>query len=110
VPPGPVTLSVPLAPPAGAIATICVSDVTANDAAVPLKVTAVAPVKPEPLIVTVVPAVPLSGENELIEGGAVEGVWVALVTEKLVELFAVPAGVVTLIGPLDAPLGIVAVI
>src|SRR5206468_4975844 len=72
-------------------------------AAVPLKVTAVAPLKWLPLMVTEVPTGPLLGVNELIVGGEV-------VTVKLLALVAVPAEVVTLIGPLVAPLGTVAVI
>jgi hypothetical protein len=71
-------------------------------ALVPLKATAVAPVKPPPLIVTVVPTGPLVGVKLLITGPAV--------TVKLVLLVALPAGVVTLTRPLLAPLGTVAVI
>src|SRR5204863_3730373 len=71
---------------------------TVNELAeVPLNFTAVAPVKPEPLIVTLVPTGPLVGEKELMLG--------ATVTVKLVELVAVPPGVVTLIDPVVAPLG-----
>ena len=56
--------------------------------------------KVEPMIVTAVPFDPLVGEKELILNTIV----------KLVELVAVPAGLVTLIGPVVAPLGTVAVI
>src|SRR5204863_477411 len=71
---------------------------TVNEvAAVPLNFTAVAPVKPEPLIVTLVPTGPLVGEKELMLG--------ATVTVKLVELVAVPPAVVTLIVPVVAPFG-----
>ena len=52
---------------------------------------------PAPLIVTLLPSNPLVGENELMLGGTI--------TVKLVELVAVPPGVVTLIGPVVAPLG-----
>src|SRR5438046_10240079 len=79
------------------------SEFTVNELAeVPLNFTAVAPVKPEPLIVTLVPTAPLVGENELMLG--------ATVTVKLVELVAVPLGVVTLIVPVVAPFGATVVI
>ena len=68
----------------------------------PLKATALAPVKPLPLIVTVVPAGPLVGVKPLIVG--------ALVRVKLPLLVVLPAGVVTVIGPLLALLGTVALI
>jgi hypothetical protein len=58
VPPGVVTVmsTVPAAP-AGAVAEIWLDLLTTNVAAVPPKLTPVAPVKPVPLIVTVVPPV-----------------------------------------------------
>ncbi len=59
--------------------------------------TAVAPVKFVPLIVTLVPAGPRLGVKLVIVGG--------LTTVKLLALFVVPPGVVTLIGPLEAPAG-----
>jgi hypothetical protein len=61
----------------------------------PLNVTLVAPVKPLPVIVTVVPTGPATGENGI--------------TVKTVVLVKVPAGVVTAIGPVAAPEGTVAV-
>ena len=63
----------------------------------PLKATAVVPVKLVPAKVTVVPAAPLVGVKAVIVGAGV-----AL---KRVELVAVPAGVVTLIGPVVTPMG-----
>ena len=66
-------------------------------AAVPLNLTAEAPVKPVPLMLTEEPTGPLVGVNELMLGG-----WV---TPKLVELVAVPLGVVTLMVPEVAPVG-----
>src|SRR5438552_9855633 len=95
----------PVVAPLGTVAVICVSEFTAKEAAAPLNATAVAPVKCEPLIVTPARTVPLAGLNELIVGA--EG---ATVTVKLVALVAVPPGVVTLIAPVVAPLGTVAVI
>ena len=67
-----------------------------------LKATAVAPVKPAPLMVTLVPTGPLLGLKPLIAG--------PVVTVKLLLLVVLPAGVVTLIGPVLAPAGTVAVI
>ena len=66
----------------------------------PLNLTAVAPVKFVPLIVTLVPTGPLVGVKLVIVGG--------LTTVKLLALVAVPPGVVTLIGPVVAPAGTVA--
>ena len=64
----------------------------------PLNVTAVAPAKLVPVIVTTVPAGPLAGVKPVIAGA----------TAKLLALVAVPAGVVTLSGPVVAPAGTVA--
>ena len=56
VPPGPVTVTDTMPVPAGAIAVICVSELTVNEVAgVPPKLTAVTPVRPDPVSVTVVP-------------------------------------------------------
>jgi hypothetical protein len=70
-------------------------------ALVPLNSTAVAPVKFVPLMVTLVPTGPLVGVKLVIVGG--------LMTVKLLALLAVPPAVATLIGPLEAPAGTVAV-
>ena len=69
-------------------------------ALLPLKVTAVAPVKFVPLIVTPAPTVPLVGVKLAIVG--------ELGTVKLLALVAVPPGVVTLTGPVVAAVGTVA--
>lgn len=69
-------------------------------ALVPLKLTAVAPVNPVPVMVTEVPAGPLKGLKPVTLS----------VTVKLVELVAVPAAVVTEMAPVVAPEGTVAVI
>src|SRR3989440_11813824 len=95
----------PVVAPLGTVAVICVSEFTAKEAAAPLNATAVGRVKWERLMSAPAPSVPLAGLNELIIGA--EG---ATVTVKLVALVAVPPGVVTLIGPVVAPLGTVAVI
>ncbi len=76
------------------------ADVTLKLAAVPLNRTAVAPVKFVPLIVTLAPTVPLVGVTLVIVGAGI--------TVKLVALVAVPPGVVTLTGPVVAPVGTVA--
>ena len=65
-----------------------------------LKVTAVAPVKFVPLIVTLVPTGPLVGVKLVIVGAGI--------TVKLLVLVVVPPGVVTLSGPVVAPAGTVA--
>ena len=69
-------------------------------AALPLNVTAVAPVKFVPLMVTLAPTGPLVGAKLAIVGG--------FTTVKLVALVAVPADVVTPIGPVVTPAGTVA--
>lgn len=93
----------PVVAPAGTVAVICVGPVTVNVmAAVPLNLTEVAPVRFVPVMVTLVPTAPLVGVNEEMDGGGT--------TVKLVAEVAVPPGVVTLIGPVDAAAGTVAVI
>ena len=78
------------------------SEVTEKLAAVPLKVTAVAPVKLVPPMVTLAPANALVGVKLVTVGG--------FTTVKLLALLAVPPAVVTLIVPLEVPAGTVAVI
>jgi hypothetical protein len=68
VPPGVVTVSRPLLAAAGTVAVICESESTVNDAAMPLNRTAVAPVKPDPAIVTVVPTEPFVGVSAQTQG------------------------------------------
>jgi hypothetical protein len=67
-------------------------------AAVVLKVTPVAPVNPVPVIVTTVPTGPWVGVNPVIVAHDED-------TVKLVSVEPVPLGVVTLIGPVVAPVG-----
>jgi hypothetical protein len=64
VPAGVVTAIGPVVAPAGTVAVIWVSEFTVNVADVPLNFTAVAPVKPEPVMVTDVPDEPEVGVNE----------------------------------------------
>ena len=63
-----------------------------------MKLTAVAPVRLVPVIVTLLPTSPLVGVKLAIAGR----------TAKLAALVAVPPAVVTLNGPVVAPLGTVA--
>src|SRR2546425_11220678 len=94
VPPGVVTLIDPVVAPLGTLVVIWVSVTPLKAAAVPLKVTAVAPLKWLPLIVTVVPTGPLVGLKELIVGGG--AVTVMLPPRGVVALLAaafVSAGV-----------------
>src|SRR5712691_10478485 len=100
VPPGVVTLIVPVVAPAGTVAWIAVAELTTKLAPTPLKATAVAPVKFVPLIATLVPTAPLVGVNPVFVGGLAT-------TVKLPVLVAVPPGVVTLIVPVVAPAGTV---
>ncbi len=102
VPPAVVTLIVPVVAPVGTVAEICVAEFTVKLAVVPLNFTALAPLKFAPVIVTLIPTAPLVGEKLLIDGGGT--------TVKLLALAAVPPEVVTLIVPVVAPLGTVAVI
>ena len=71
-------------------------------APVPLKATAVAPLRLVPVITTLAPMEPLFGEKLVIVG--------AWTTVKLLALVAVPPGVVTEMVPVVAPAGTVAVI
>ena len=100
VPPGVVTVILPVVAPAGTVAVTLLSFTNAKTADVPLNRTPLAPVKWFPLIVTDVPTTPLDGEKPLIVGP---------VTVKFEELVAVPPGVVTVIFPVVAPAGTVAV-
>src|SRR5690242_12617853 len=103
VPAGVVTAIGPVVAPVGTVAVIWVPEVTVNvAAATPLKVTAVAPVNPVPVMLTDVPGGPEVGVNEVTAGAAV--------TVNEAVLVPVPAGVVTAIGPVVAPVGTVAVI
>jgi hypothetical protein len=97
VPPGVVTPIGPIVALAGTVAWIVVAEFTVKPALTPLNVTAVAPVKLAPLMVTLLPAGPLAGVKLVTVGG--------LITVKLLALVAVPPGVVTPIGPVVALTG-----
>ena len=70
-------------------------------AAIPLKVTRVAPVRFVPVMATLVPTIPEAGVKLVIVGGRI--------TVKLAVLLALPPGVVTLTLPVVDPAGTVAV-
>jgi hypothetical protein len=97
-PPGVVTVIRPVVAAAGTVAWIVVDEVTVKLAFAPLKVTLLAPSKFVPLIWTLVPTGPLVGAKFVTVGGGT-------VTVKALALVAVPAGVVTTIGPVRAPEG-----
>jgi len=70
MPPAVVTPTLPDAPPGETTAVILVSETTVNDdAATPPKLTAVAPVKPLPVMVMVAPLPLAVGVNEVIAAG-----------------------------------------
>ena len=64
-----VTLSGPFDAPTGSVAVMLVAELMVNVAAVPLKATAVTPMKLVPVIVTAIPAAPLVGVKLVIVGG-----------------------------------------
>jgi len=70
VPPGVATATGPVEAVAGTVAVILVSEVTVNVLAAPPNVTAVAPVNPDPVTVTLAPTVPEAGLNEETTGAA----------------------------------------
>jgi len=104
VPPGVVTEILPVVAPVGTVAVIWVELLTAKEAVVPLNLTAVAPVRFVPAIVTVAPTAPVVGEK-LVTVGTTD-----VATVKLLVDVAVPTGVVTEIFPVVAVPGTVAVI
>ena len=100
VPPGVVTEIVPLVAAAGTVAVTLVAVTTVKlVAGVPWNVTAVAPPRFVPVIVTVEPTAPKAGEMPVMTGMGV----------KFATLVAVPPGVVTEIVPLVAAGGTLAV-
>jgi hypothetical protein len=103
VPAGFVTLIGPVVAPVGTVTVNWVAELMAYGAGVPLISTAVAPAKPDPVITTWVPTGPVVGVKDEIVGAT------ATPTVNAVALVAVPPGVVTLIMPVEAPGGTVAV-
>lgn len=87
----------------GTVAVICVPAAsTVKLALLPSNITAVAPARLAPLIVTEEPLGPLIGAKPVIAGGGT--------TLKIPALVVVPPGVVIAMGPLAAPAGTTAVI
>jgi hypothetical protein len=102
VPPGVVTLILPVVAPAGTDVSIRVAETTVKLAVVPSNRTPVAPPKFVPVIVTEVPIGPLAGAKESMVGAGMN--------VKSLGLVAVPPGVVTRILPVVAPGGTVVLI
>ncbi|MBZ5545403.1 MAG: hypothetical protein LAO07_17275, partial [Acidobacteriia bacterium] len=100
VPADVVTLIAPVVAAVGTAVEIRVSETTAKVAAVPWNATLVAPVNPVPLSMTAVPTGPVTGLKEVTCGGVVGGS-----TVNAEGLVPVPADVVRVIIPLDAPVG-----
>jgi hypothetical protein len=99
-----VTLIGPVVVPAPTVAVIFVFELTVKvEAGVPLNATAVVPVNALPVMVTTVPAMPTVGVKEVITGPPAS-------TVKFDELERLPAAFVTLISPVVAPAGTVALI
>jgi hypothetical protein len=63
-----VTVIRPVVAPLGTVAVIWVSELTLKEAEMPWKATVVDPVKPQPVMVTLVPGAPLVGVKLLILG------------------------------------------
>jgi hypothetical protein len=103
VPPGVVSETLPVVALVGTVAVTEVAVLVVNVAASPLNLTEVTPVRFVPVMTTLVPTLPLVGENEVIVGAAA--------TVKLVALFAAGrTGVVTRIRPVVALAGTVVLI
>ena len=100
VPPGVVTVILPVVAVFGTVAVICEYESTVKLAFAPLNFTRVAPVSAEPVIVTVVPTGPLAGVNPWTTGTTLN---------DAEELVPHPAGLTTAILPVVAPEGTIAV-
>jgi hypothetical protein len=102
VPPGVVTLIVPLVAPFGTVVEMWLASVTLKVAVVPLNFTLVAPAKFVPVRATLVPTCPLVGETVAIVGAAA-------LTVKFPAEVAEPRGVAIAILPVTALAGTVTV-
>jgi hypothetical protein len=100
-PDGVVTVTLPLVAPLGTVAVIWESELTEKFALTPLNCTELAPVRCEPKMRTFAPTRADPGRSAKSVGGGVR--------LNVAEEVAVPAGVVTLTGPLVAPVGTVSV-
>ena len=100
LPPGALTPIFPVRAPVGTVAAICVPEFTVKLVAfTPPNVMTVAPLKPEPVMVTTVPTGPLVGVKLLMTGTMLKG--------RL--LVSAPEGVDTVMNPVTPSAGIVAV-
>jgi len=99
VPDGVESVILPVVAPFGTTAVTLTSVTNVNAAAVPLNRTAFTPVKRAPWMTTVDPTSPPAGLKLVIVGA------LPVVTMKFVPLWALPSGVITTIGPVEAPLG-----
>ena len=110
VPPGVVTVTSTVALPAGVVAVIWVALTTVNDVAgVVPKLTAVAPVRLVPVIVTLEP--PAAGPDDGLTAVTVgAGVGATYVNSSAELVALVPPGVVTVTSTVPDPAGLVAVI
>lgn len=102
-PPAVVIVIGPVTAAAGTTATICVDVSLVIVPATPPNLTDTAPARLVPVIVTLVPVGPLSGEKPLLAS-------IVGLTRKLLALVAAPYGVVTMIRPEVAPFGTTATI
>ena len=103
VPPGVVTRIRPVVAPAGTSARIEVAESTMKPALTALKVTAVTPTKPVPLIVTIVPTGPLAGVKPVMLGAALNVTVLSVLVEAVLVLpaasCATPAAIVAITVP-----------
>src|SRR5207248_7134300 len=88
-PDGPVTEILPVVAPTGTVAAMLAACTTLESASTPLNWTLVAPSNVVPVMVTIVPGLPATGEKLLILG----------ITKQSALLLPVPDGVVTEIFP-----------
>jgi hypothetical protein len=98
VPPAVVILILPVTARLGTVAVTCVLPFTVKLVAVAPNITFVVPVKPAPVITTLVPTGPLIGAKLVICG----------MTRNFLLLVSTPPGVVTATEPVVAPLGTLA--
>ena len=98
-----VTVIRPVVALVGTVVVIWLFELTVNGAFTPLNFTVIVPRNPDPVSTTVVPTGPSGGENDEITGGPG-------VTVKFVGELTAPLGVVTMIRPVTAPAGTMAVI
>jgi hypothetical protein len=102
VPPGVVTLILPVEAPTGTVTPICVAEISLKLALTPLNSTEVTPVKLVPVMATRVPTVPPVGEKVMIVG-AVITVLTVVVKVELAVLLPSPCDVAVMVAASLAP-------